>query len=135
VVGTYSIPIGKWKTTAIICIDPDNPKGLSKDFIINVIKISAEEWDEGEYSGWGGIEKINLFDGYYVIYDATFDTDSPDGRNEILFGDYPQEGVIAVTVVWGYFSGPPKEREIIEFDTMFDTDYIWGDATADPTVN
>ena len=123
----------KWKTTAIIYIDPDNPQGLSEDFIINVIKISAEEWDDGAYSGWGGVE-MDLFDGYNVIHDATFDTDSPDGRNEILFGDYPQEGVIAVTVVWGYFSGPPKERKIIEFGIMFDTDYIWGDATIDSTV-
>ncbi|MFQ6053626.1 MAG: matrixin family metalloprotease, partial [Candidatus Bathyarchaeia archaeon] len=39
-----------------------------------------------------------------------------------------QEGVIAVTVVWGYFSGPPRQREIVEFDIMFDTDYTWGDA-------
>ena len=31
-------------------------------------------------------------------------------------------------MVWGYFSGPPSEREIIEFDIMFDTDYHWGDA-------
>jgi len=123
----------KWKTTAVIYVDPDNPQGLEETFIINVIRISAEEWDDGAYSNWGGVE-MNLFDGYIVIYDATFDDDAPDGRNEILFGDYPQEGVIAVTVVWGYFSGPPSQREITEFDIMFDTDYAWGDATIDPTV-
>lgn len=129
----YALLGAKWKETAIIYIDPDNPQSLTEEFIVSVIQISAEEWDDGAYSGWGGVD-VNLFDGYIIIHDGTFDTDSPDGRNEILFGDYPQEGVIAVTVVWGYFSGPPWQREIIEFDIMFDTDYTWGNATADPTV-
>ena len=34
--------------------------------------------------------------------------------------------VIAVAVVWGYFSGPPKVREILEFDILFNTDFDWG---------
>jgi len=122
----------KWKTTAIVVIDPDD-SGLSEEFIVAVISLSAEEWDDGAYSEWGGVPP-NLFDGYSIVYDATFDTDAPDGRNEVLFGDYPKTGVIAVTVVWGYFSGPPGWREIIEFDIMFDTDYPWGDAAIDPTV-
>ncbi len=89
----------KWKTTAIIYIDDaDNVQYLDRNFIFKAIKISAEEWDDGAYSGWGGID-FDLFGGYYNITNASFDTDSPDGRNEILFGDYPQEGVIAVTVV------------------------------------
>lgn len=120
----------KWKETPVsYVIDPDNPQGLSEDFIVKAVSISAEEWDDGAYSGWGGIT-IDLFnDTYTIVHDATFDTDAPDGRNEILFGDYPQPGVIAVTVVWGYFSGPPDQREIIEFDIMFDTDFVWGNAT------
>jgi len=31
-----------------------------------------------------------------------------------------------VTIIWGYFTGPPQLREIIEFDIMFDTDFTWG---------
>jgi len=132
----------KWKDTPVVYyIDPDNPQGLDAEFICEAIFLAAEEWDEGLYSqltgsetGWGGVS-IELFaDDFVVIYDATFDTDAPDGRNEILFGDYPEEGVIAVTVVWGYFSGPPSEREIIEFDIMFDIDYLWGDADVDSGV-
>jgi len=33
-----------------------------------------------------------------------------------------------VTIIWGYFSGPPQLRQIIEFDIMFDIDFTWGDA-------
>ena len=113
----------KWKTTATIVIDPDY-SGLNKKDVQRVIELSAEEWDDGAYSGWDGVP-VDLFDGYSIVYDATFDTDKPDGRNEVLFGDYPQENVIAVTVIWGYFRGPPSQREIIEFDIMFDTDYTW----------
>lgn len=90
------------------------------------ILASAEEWDN--YAG------ADLFGNYSVVDDASWDSDAPDGRNEFLFGDYPREEVIAVAVVWGYFSGPPGLREIIEFDVLFDTDYTWGDATVNPTV-
>jgi len=46
----------------------------------------------------------------------------------LSWGNYPQAGVIAVTTIWGYFYGPPGKREIVEFDILFDTDYLWGDA-------
>ncbi|MFQ5710871.1 MAG: matrixin family metalloprotease [Candidatus Geothermarchaeales archaeon] len=113
----------KWKTTPVsYVIDPDNPQGLTEEFIVTAIFLSAEEWDEH-----AGIELFS--DSYTVDYGSSWDDDAPDGRNEVVFGDYPREGVIAVTVVWGYFSGPPGQREIIEFDIMFDTDFTWGNAT------
>ena len=52
----------------------------------------------------------------------------PDGRNELVFGNYSREGVIAITVIWGYFSGPPSRKQIVEFDILFDTDFTWGNA-------
>lgn len=113
----------KWKTTPVsYVIDPDNPDGLSEVFVANAIYLGAEEWDAHT-----GAELFN--DEYTIDYSASWDSDSPDGRNEVLFGDYPRTGVIAVTVVWGYFSGPPGRREIIEFDIMFDIDFTWGDST------
>lgn len=117
----------KWKTTPVsYFIDPDNPQSLTKGFIEAAIFASAEEWDK-----WTSIE---LFSSYTIDYESSWDDEAPDGRNEIVFGNYPQEGVIAVTVVWGYLSVPIGLREIIEFDIMFDTDYTWGDADSDPTV-
>jgi hypothetical protein len=117
----------KWKELPVnYVIDPDNPYNLTEEFITDAIYNSAEEWDSYTSS--------ELFGSYSIDYEASWDSDAPDGRNELLFGDYPQEGVIAVTVVWGYFYGPPDERKIIEFDILFDTDFVWGDATADPNV-
>lgn len=113
----------KWKDTPVeYVIDPDNPDGLTESFITSAFFSSAEEWDSHT-----GTELFN--DVYSIDYNASWDSDIPDGRNELVFGDYSEQGVIAVTVVWGYFSGPPRQREIIEFDVLFDTDFTWGDAT------
>jgi hypothetical protein len=117
----------KWKELPVnYVIDPDNPDGLTEDFVTSAIYEGAEEWDAHT--------SAELFGTYSIDYSASWDSDAPDGRNELLFGDYPQEGVIAVTVVWGYFYGPPSVKKIIEFDILFDTDFVWGDAVVDPTV-
>ena len=118
--GHYKLLGAKWKSLPVsYVIDPDNPDGLTEDFIVAAITGSAEEWDKNT-----GIE---LFDDTYIIdHTATWDDDAPDGRNELVFGDYDKEGVIAVTIIWGYFRGASGKGEIIEFDIMFDTDYEWG---------
>jgi hypothetical protein len=52
-----------------------------------------------------------------------------DGNNDVVFGaiDGPG-GTIAVTNVWGYFSGPPQTKRFIEWDQIFDTGdkWVWG---------
>lgn len=94
---------------------------------INVIDSSALEWDQNT--------AFSLFGSRIEDPEANFDPVlEPDGKNEVSFGDYPTSGVIAVARVWGYFSGPPQNREISQFDIMFDTDFEWGDAEVDPLV-
>jgi hypothetical protein len=109
-----------------LVITSDNPDGMTKKFIVDAFVNSAEVWD-AETSK-------NLYSVYKVEDSADWDDDVPDGRNELSFGDYPKDGVIAVANVWGYFGGPPQFREIIEFDILFDTDFTWGDADKDNTV-
>jgi len=83
-------------------------------------------------SEWDSHTSAKLFEGYRIDSSANWDMDNPDGRNEFSFGDYPEEGVIAVTVIWGYFRGP--EKKIIEFDVMFDTDYLWQNYPYNTTI-
>jgi hypothetical protein len=117
----------KWKNLPIdYVIDPDNPNGLSENFIANAISLAAEEWDAAT--------STELFGNYSIDYNSTWDSNFPDGKNELLFGDYPETNVIAITIAWGYFSGPPNMREIIEFDILFDTDFTWGDAKINSQV-
>jgi len=117
----------EWRNLPVTyVINPGNPDGLSEEFIVSAIFASAEEWDKNT--------ETELFGSYTIDYSASWDPDAPDYENELVFGDYDEPGVIAVAIVWGYFSGPPKYRRIVEFDIMFDTDYTWGDATLDSTV-
>ena len=44
-----------------------------------------------------------------------------DEVNALSFGDYPDESAIAVTYIW-YWS---DTDEIVEVDTLFDTDFAW----------
>ena len=78
---------------------------------------------------WDAATSKELFNNSYALdSSADWDSVSPDGRNEYSSGNYYEDGVIAVTVLW---SGVPiggKGMQIIEYDVMFDTDYIWGNA-------
>ncbi len=117
----------EWKELPVnYFIDPDNQDGLTEEFVISAISAGAEEWDNHT--------SADLFGTYTVDYNSSWDNDAPDNRNELVFGDYPQDGVIAVAIIWGYFGGRPSAREIVEFDVLFDTDFTWGDANIDETV-
>jgi hypothetical protein len=115
----------KWENLPIkYFVNPMNLDGLSSEFITNAISSGTEEWNLHA--------KDTLFGDYSIDSSATLDINIPDGKNEIVFGYYPEKGAIAITMVWGYFSGPPSTRKIIEFDILFNITYIWGDATKDP---
>jgi hypothetical protein len=99
---------------------------IHPDLDLSTILASTQRWDDNTTT--------SLFGGYTVDKTADWDNKNPDGRNEFSLGDYSEPGVIAITIAWGYFSGPPQIREIIEFDIMFDTDFSWGDADLNPEV-
>ncbi len=120
----------KWKVLPVnYMIDPQNSDGLIESSVVSAINAGADEWDSHT--------DVGLFGGHSLIDDGSWDGwqgSVPDERNEFLFGDYPDDRVIAVTVIWGYFSVPPAYRQIIEFDVLFNNDYAWGDATDNPGV-
>lgn len=111
----------RWKTTEPYVLDSTNNDGLTDDFVSMIIATSFETWDtEVEFEIFGERDTTVEVDGA--------DTDSPDDKNEIFFGSIQNEGVIAVAIVWGIFRGPPRQRELVEYDVVFDDEYTWGDA-------
>ncbi|MBN2317379.1 MAG: matrixin family metalloprotease [Sedimentisphaerales bacterium] len=113
----------KWQDLGIVClVDPTNSK-LGEEEVLDAMYEGAAEWEEWTSATLFGFENWHTSDNLSWDGDPG---DEPDGVNELVFADYPQDGVIAVTVVWGYFSGPPSLREIFEFDILFDTDWPWG---------
>jgi len=100
-------------------INPVNPvQTLDETFVTSAVSASAETWDAAT-----GKELMN--DAYIIDYSATYGVQNYE--NAITFGDYPTEGVIAVTTVWYN----PATKVIVEFDVEFDTDWTWGDAALD----
>jgi len=111
----------RWKTTEPYVLDTENNDGLGDSFVSTVIATSFATWDaEVAFDVFGDRDTTEEVDGP--------DTGAPDGKNEILFGAIGNEGVIAVAIVWGIFIGPPNQREIVEYDVVFDDEYAWGDA-------
>lgn len=116
----------KWKTIENVQVNPTN-SGLSDTFLVDNTLASREVWDTQT-----SVELFGNTIGVNTSADWDGDAgDSPDGLNEYSFGAYSDPNVIAVTVTWGYFSAPPPFREIIEYDVLFNTAFIWGDATVD----
>jgi hypothetical protein len=125
----------KWKTFPVpIEVNPDN-SGLDPSAVLSNITISAEEWDDGAYSGWGGVSQnlfqVNTTFSTKTYGDLAWTSDKLDGANTLVWGNYPTGGVIAVTILWYN----PATKSIVEFDIVFDTDYKWSTTGASDAMD
>jgi len=99
-------------------IDGTNDYGVTPDEVAKQFSLGTKEWDQ--------YTNTSLF-GTPVLVNGSVNEDEPDTHNMVVFGDLSYPGAIAVTIVWGYFGGPPSTRKIIEFDMIFDqVDFAWG---------
>ena len=112
----------KWKLTEPYVLNPSNIDGMSDAFVIDSIGSSLEVWDSEvgfDIFGTGTVTSDTL----------VADTVAPDGKNEVYFGAIGGQGSIAVTIVWGIFSGPPPNRRLVEWDIVFDdAEFKFGNA-------
>lgn len=103
-------------------VDARNNAGLDETAVLDAIGTAA--------STWVSETTANIFPNCTLASGLTADWDSPDGVNEVVFGDLDTPNAIAVTIVWGIFGGPPAQREILEFDMIFDDeDFNWSAST------
>ncbi len=122
---TYISKGARWRTLEDFLVNPSNSEGLSSAFVTGACAQAMDEWET-----YGGA----IFGQLYVDWGASYNDGAYDGVNTLSFGSYPNANVIAITSVWGYFSGPPSGREIIEADVLFNEAFDWGDADGDPTL-
>jgi hypothetical protein len=111
----YSLLGVKWSKIPISYII--NPTGYDTDFVTKAISTATNQWDINT--------RAKLFSGYVIDGFATFDDTAPDYKNEYVFGSYPDNNVIAVTSIWYTRVG----RQIVDYDTLFNTYYSWADCT------
>lgn len=122
---SYLAKGAKWKTTEDYLVSTTNALGLGAEFIKDTVATSLDTWNSVVADDvFLGLNADDTVDGA--------DSQSPDGKNEVLFADISSPGVIAVTTVWGIFGGPPGQRELVEWDTVFDNDgdFDFGDVEA-----
>lgn len=118
----------KWKTIEPWVFDPYNNQGLDQTTLFNIQSKDILKWEDAADGKIGNHKSIDILgDGSIISAPLSADLLSPDGVNEVYFGDIQTTGAIAVTVVWGIFDGPIDGRMLVEWDQVFDdTHFQWG---------
>ncbi len=119
-----------WKTLPVeFHVGCSNRSGLSQRFLESAFSAAASAWDDAT--------SAELFNTKTPVMETelTIDPDVANGVNEIAFQDLSAAHAIAITYVWGWFSGPADQREIVEFNMILDDgEYTWGDALGDSSL-
>lgn len=117
----------KWKVVEPWVVNPANTRSLDGEFVFNNLTSDIAKWEDAADGTIGnGLSKDILGNGSQTGGTLAADTASPDGQNEVYFADVSTSGTIAVTIVWGIFSGPTFQRKLVEWDQVYDDqDYDW----------
>lgn len=110
-----------WKTAENYIVD-ESGSGLVSGYALTGIQNSVSSWESEITSG-----QDVFLSGSAGQADIQKIGQETNEVNEVLFNSLSEPGVIAVTISWGYFSGPPPARELVEWDMVFNTSYTWGD--------
>jgi hypothetical protein len=105
----------KWKGTPEPWVmNPSNRRGLDGTALFNILGSSIQTWETA--AGW----QI-LGDGTQISSPLIAEqSGSPDGANEVYFADIDGTSTIGVTIVWGIFGGPVLNRQLTEWDQIYD---------------
>jgi len=109
----------RWRTSESWVANATNSRGLDASYVVASLGDNIVKWE-------AAATKDILGNGALTVDSLVADTVSPDGLNEVYFADVDDAGAIAVTIVWGIFSGPPSSRRIVEWDQVYDdVDFGW----------
>lgn len=111
----------KWKNPEDYVINPKNEDLISEDKVLSIFRESVSKWEDA--AAYYDI----IGDGAITSDILSADLDAPDELNEVYFADIQEPGVIGVTIIWGIFGGPPRNRKLVEWDQVYDdVDFRWG---------
>lgn len=132
---TYLAKGAKWKTVENWVVNPANNVGIgasNPNIVLDILSSGVSKWEDATDGNVGNGSGVDVL-GQGATTSATLvaDTVSPDNQNEVYFADISDPGTIAVTVVWGIFSGPIFGRELVEWDQVYDdVTYDWSAESA-----
>jgi len=109
----------KWKGTAEDWVmNPSNTYGLDLNSVFNSQVANIAKWESAaNYNVLGN--------GSMTAQELVADWSATDSVNEVYFGSISDPNTIAVTIVWGIFSGPTFSRQLVEWDMIFNSSYDW----------
>jgi len=102
----------KWSSLPVSYVI--NPSGYDEIFVASNISAAIQTWDDATSKTLFSTYSIDPF----VIWGIA------DGKSAYVFGDYPNDNVIAVTNIW-YMR---YRMQIVDYDVLFNTRFSWGDA-------
>jgi len=119
---TYMAKGAKWKTIEPFLFNPTNYDGVTNLDVETAVSSGMGEWETYAPSDIFG----NITEDYAIA--GTLDLDVLQKVNTISFRDLGDQNanVIAWAIVWGYFGGPPSQREIIEAHIELNDRFEWG---------
>lgn len=118
----YTLTGAKWKVLPVNIIVDSGSTILSPETVQASITSGAKEWDDHTGKTIFGTATLGSAS-------VSEESSAPDRKNEIVFGTFTDNNIIAQTTYWYTVRG-----EIVDFDIVFNTAYTWGDATANPDV-
>jgi hypothetical protein len=123
-------PGAVWKKSRGYYINARNMQHLSKKFIVDSIEQALDAWNCALLPQKRLILGP-LLDVREDLSGREINVKEPDDENAIGIGSIDgKKGTIAVTVVWGTFSGPEADRELVEFKMIFDgSHYRFGNSS------
>ena len=125
----------KWKEVEGYVVDGSYNLAMSLENVESEIAAATANWNEQVANPiFGQLETAP--DGH--IFSA--DTVTPlDDKNEVYFSDMDDpdidsDDIIAVTITWGVFSGPRRNRHFVEWDQVYNTAFTFGDASTNISI-
>lgn len=110
---SYLAKGAKWKSVEPWIANPTNTRGLDGITVLSLLNGGVSKWEDA-----AGGDVVGA--GFTTADVLVADTVAPDNQNEVYFADITDANAIAVTIVWGIFSGPPSGRRLVEWDQVYD---------------
>lgn len=122
----------RWRAVEPWVLNGVNTEGLTGDYVLANLGGDIAKWEDAGDGMLGNATSVQMLgDGALTEDVLVADTAAPDGQNEVYWADVSSSGAIAVTIVWGVFAGPPSQRELVEWDQVYDdVDFDWSDTGA-----
>ena len=122
----YMASGAKWKSVEPWVVNASNPDNIADSTIFSLLTSSMAKWEDAADGTVGNGGSVNIL-GNGSVTNSTLvaDEQSMDGQNEVYFSNLGDAGTIGVTIVWGIFGGNPNNRQLLEWDQVYNTQFSW----------